>query len=90
MGRYAGDIAAARSGVKDGLWAHAIARAQAATALITGASRQETALAPPPAGSLAARLDSYAAALTYGRTCCIPTLPPLLMAADGRCPTGRR
>jgi hypothetical protein len=67
IGRYAGDITAARSGVKDGLWAHAIARARAATALITGASRQELAVAPFPAGSLAARLDGYAAALTYGR-----------------------
>jgi len=67
MGRYAGDIAAARSGVTDGLWAQAIARARAATALITGPSRQEAAVAPFPAVSLAARLDGYAAALTYGR-----------------------
>jgi hypothetical protein len=68
MGRYAGDIAAARSGVKDGLWAQAIARAQAATTLITGAARQEAAPVPMfPAGSLAARLDAYATALTYGR-----------------------
>ena len=43
-------------------------RAQTATTRIIGALRQETAPAPEfPAGSLAARLDGYAAALTYGR-----------------------
>jgi hypothetical protein len=68
MGRYAGDVAAAGSGVQQGLWASAIARAQAATTLITGGLRQETVSAPGfPAGSLAARLDGYATALTYGR-----------------------
>ena len=68
MGRYADDIAAAGSGVQNGLWASAITRAQAATSLITGALRQEAAPASMfPAGSLAARLDGYATALTYGR-----------------------
>ena len=68
MRRYLGDIAAARTGVRDGSWAHAIARARTATTLMTGALRQETARTPVlPAGSLAARLDGYAAALTYGR-----------------------
>ena len=68
MRRYVGDIADARTGVRDGLWADAIARARTATTLITGALRQETAPAPVfPAGSFAARLDGYATALTYGR-----------------------
>ena len=68
MCRYAGDIAAAGPGVRNGLWSHAIARAHAATTLITGAPRQETAPAPTfPPGSFAARVDGYAAALTYGR-----------------------
>ena len=57
MRRYVGDIAGGGAGVRDGSWAHAIARARTATTLITGASRQETAPAPAfPAGSLAARL----------------------------------
>jgi hypothetical protein len=68
MRRYVGDIAAAGTGVRDGSWADAIARARAATALIPGESRAE---ADPAqgflAGSLAARLDGYATALTYGR-----------------------
>ena len=67
MRRYISDIRAG-SRVWDGSWAVALSRAQTATARITGALRQETA--PElrfPAGSLAARLDGYAAALTYGR-----------------------
>jgi hypothetical protein len=68
MRRYLGDIAAAGAGVREGSWAHAIARARTATMLITGALRQETARTPVfGAGSLAARLDGYATALTYGR-----------------------
>jgi hypothetical protein len=68
MRRYVGDIAAGATAVRDGSWAHAITRAQAATTVITGALRQETAPAPAfPAGSFAARLDGYATALTYGR-----------------------
>jgi hypothetical protein len=67
MRRYIGDITAA-AGARDGLWAAAVARAQTATARITGALGQETAPARGfPAGSFAARLDGYAAALTYGR-----------------------
>jgi hypothetical protein len=68
MRRYAGDIAAAGTGVRDGAWAHAIARAQTATTLIIGASGREVPEAPVfPAGSFAARLDGYATALTYAR-----------------------
>ena len=68
MRRYAGDITAAGTGVRDGSWAQAIARARTATSLIVGASLQETASAPMlPAGSFAARLDGYGTALTYGR-----------------------
>jgi hypothetical protein len=68
MRRYIGDIGAAGTGVRDGLWAAAIARAQTATTQITCALGQETAPAPRfPAGSFAVRLDGYAAALTYGR-----------------------
>jgi hypothetical protein len=68
MHRYAGDIAGGGAGVRNGLWAHAIARGRTVTTLIAGASRQETAEAPMfPADSLAARLDGYAIALTYGR-----------------------
>ena len=67
MRRYIGDITAG-TGARDGLWAAAIARAQTATTRITGALRQETAPALGfPAGSFAARLDGYAATLTYGR-----------------------
>jgi hypothetical protein len=67
MRRYIGDIAAG-TGVRDGLWAAAVARAQSATSRIAGALGQETAPAAGfPAGSFAARLDGYAAALTYGR-----------------------
>ena len=67
MDRYAGDVVGG-AGVRDGLWARAIARARTATTLITGASRQETAVAPVfPAWSFASRLDGYATALTYGR-----------------------
>lgn len=65
--RYVGDIAAAGHGVRGGLWTAAIARAQTVTTRIIGALGQD---APPPrfpGGSLAARLDGYAAALTYGR-----------------------
>ena len=39
MRRYVGDIAAAGTGVRDGSWADAIARARAATTLIPGVSR---------------------------------------------------
>jgi hypothetical protein len=68
MRRYVSDIAAARTGVRDGSWSNAIARAQTVTTLITGALRQQTAPAPVfAAGSFAARLDGYATALTYGR-----------------------
>jgi hypothetical protein len=68
MRRYVGDIAVSGSGVRDGSWARAIARARNATTLIAGASSRETAPAPVfPAGSFAARLDRYATALTYGR-----------------------
>jgi hypothetical protein len=68
MRRYADDIAAAGTGVRDGSWARAIGRARTATTLIAGAASRETAPAPVfPAGSLAARLDGYATALTYGR-----------------------
>ena len=68
MGRYVGDIAAARAGVRDGLWARALARAQTATTLITTGLARGTALAPGfPAEPLAARLDRYATVLTYGR-----------------------
>ena len=68
MRRYVGDIAAAGTGVRDGPWADAIARARAATALIPGRSRREADPAQVfPAGSFAARLDGYATALTYGR-----------------------
>jgi hypothetical protein len=68
MGRYVGDIAAAGTGVRDGLWARALARAQTATTLITTGLARETALAPGfPAEPLAARLDRYATVLTYGR-----------------------
>jgi hypothetical protein len=67
MRRYIGDISAG-TGVRDGLWAAAVARAQTATARIAGALGQERAPARGfPAGSFAARLDGYAAALTYGR-----------------------
>jgi hypothetical protein len=67
MRRHISDITAG-TGVRDGLWAAAIGRAQTATTRIVGALRQETAPAPRfPAGSFAARLDGYAAALTYGR-----------------------
>ena len=67
MRRYLGDIAAG-TGVRDGLWAAAVARAQTATARIAGALGKETAPAAGfPAGSLAARLDGCADALTYGR-----------------------
>jgi hypothetical protein len=67
MRRYIGDITAG-TGVRDGLWAAAAARAQTATARIAGALGQETAPTRGfPAGSLADRLDGYAAALTYGR-----------------------
>jgi hypothetical protein len=68
MRRYIGDITAAGTGARDGLWAAALSRSQSATTRITGVLSQET---PPacrfPAGSLAARLDGYATALTYGR-----------------------
>ena len=68
MRRYAGDITNAGGGVRNGLWADAIARARTATTLIIGGLRQEAAPAPVfPAGSLASRLDGYATALTYGR-----------------------
>ena len=68
MRRYVADIAAAGTGVRDGAWADAIARARAATTLIPGESRAEADPAQVfPAGSLAARLDGYATALTYGR-----------------------
>ena len=68
MRRYVGDIAAAGTGVRDGSWADAIARARAATTLIPGVSRREADPAQVfPAGSFAARLDGYATALTYGR-----------------------
>ena len=68
MRRYAGDITAAGTGVRDGSWAQAIARVRTATSLIVGASLQETASAPMlPARSFAARLDRYATVLTYGR-----------------------
>ena len=68
MRQYIGDITAARTGVQDDLWAAAAARVQAATTRIIGALGQETAPALGfPAGSFAARLDGYAAALTYGR-----------------------
>jgi len=67
MRRYIGDITA-RPGPRDVLWSAAITRAHAATTRIAGTLRQETAPPPgSPAGSLAARLDGYAAALTYGR-----------------------
>jgi hypothetical protein len=67
MRRYLGDITAG-TGVRDGLWAAALSRGQTATTRITGVLSQETAPARGlPAGSLAARLDGYAAALTYGR-----------------------
>lgn len=67
MRRYIGDIAAG-NGVRDGLWATAIARGQTSTMRIIGALGQETTSPPKfPAGSFAARLDDYAAALTYGR-----------------------
>ena len=42
MRRYIGDITAG-TGVRDGLWAAAVARAQTATARIAGALGQETA-----------------------------------------------
>ena len=68
MRQYIGDITAARTGVRDDLWAAAAAHVQAATTRIIGALGQETAPALGfPAGSFAARLDGYAAALTYGR-----------------------
>ena len=68
MRRYAGDISAAGTGVRDGVWANAVARAQSATTRITSGLARETAPAPGfAAGSLAARLDGYATALTYGR-----------------------
>ena len=68
MRRYVGDIATAGTGVRDGSWADAIARARAATTLIPGESRAEADPAQVfPAGSFAARLDGYATALTYGR-----------------------
>ena len=68
MRRYVGDITNAGVGVRNGLWANAIARARTATTLIIGGLRQEAAPAPVfPAGSLASRLDGYATALTYGR-----------------------
>ena len=68
MRRYVGDITAAGTGVRDGSWANATARARAATTLIPGVSRREADPAQGfPAGSLAARLDGYATALTYGR-----------------------
>ena len=68
MRRYAGDITSAGGGVRNGLWANATARARTATTLIIGGLRQEAAPAPVfPSGSLAARLDGYATALTYGR-----------------------
>jgi hypothetical protein len=67
MRRYLGDITAG-TGVGGGLWTAALLRGQSATIRIAGVLSQET---PPahgfPAGSLAARLDGYAAALTYGR-----------------------
>ena len=67
MRRYIGDITAG-SGVRVGSWAAATGRAQTAATRIIGALGQETSPAPEfPAGSLAARLDGYAAALTYGR-----------------------
>jgi hypothetical protein len=67
MRRYIGDISAG-TGVRDSLWAAAVTRAQTSTVRIAGALGQETAPARGfPAGSFAARLDGYAAALTYGR-----------------------
>jgi hypothetical protein len=67
MRRYIGDITAS-TGARDVLWSAAVTRAQAATTRIIGMLGQETAPACGfPAGSLAARLDGYAAALTYGR-----------------------
>jgi hypothetical protein len=67
MRRYIGDIAAS-TGVRDGLWAAAVARAQTATTRITGALGPETTRPPGfPGGSFAARLDGYAAMLTYSR-----------------------
>jgi hypothetical protein len=39
MHRYVGDIADAGAGVRNGLWANAIARARTATTLLVGASR---------------------------------------------------
>jgi len=68
MRRYAGDIAAAGTGGRDGSWGRAVARARTATTLVLSASRRETTPTRMfPAGSFAARLDGYATALTYGR-----------------------
>ena len=41
MRRYVGDIAAAGTSIRDGSWADAIARARAATTLVSGVSRRE-------------------------------------------------
>jgi hypothetical protein len=68
MNRYAGDIGDRGAVGQMGLWAAATARARIATTLVAGASRREAASAPMfSLGSFAARLDGYAAALTYGR-----------------------
>ena len=66
--RYVDDIAAVGTGVRDGSWADAIARARAATTLIPGLSR---ARGRPGAG-VPGRVvclppGRYATALTYGR-----------------------